>query len=261
MAKRTIGRCTEESTIIDKAFFMWLHLNHIDVNTMISVVWSSLRTIQFTLCVCTILILIFTVLAISLYDIKETMTNILYAVAIIVFAIWTILYIRKMKMIREEIKKWMNSPSRLQDYRILCPRLYWTRIRFTIIDLIINCGMPGIIRDRTFLTQQMKMVLESFDRYSTNKTDFNDDFFNAYVNLINTIASGVAIVLLTTIGLELFPIKIIVLIACCLTSYISLEYFRLYTENQIDHVYSILANRCAKDLRMAYEYVIDQCKQ
>jgi hypothetical protein len=86
-------------------------------------------------------------------------------------------------------------------------------------------------------------------------------FFNAYSNLITTVALGVAIVLLTTVGIELLSIEKIVLCGCLLAAYISVEFFSLYIMNQNDHVFSILANRCANDLRMAYEYVIDQCEQ
>ena len=74
-------------------------------------------------------------------------------------------------------------------------------------------------------------------------------------------ALGVAVVLLTTVGIELLSIEKIVLCGCLLAAYVSVEYFSLYLKNQNDHVFSVMANRCADDLRMAYEYVIDQCNQ
>ena len=176
MENRTIGTHREEHTVLDKVLFMWLLINHIDTNSVVSSSERSLRTIRIITNVSVIPISIMTVLSIVLFDIRETMTSVLYIATIIFTVISAVLYIRAMKKIRYEIKEWMNSSCLLQDYHIYYPQLYYERIRYMIINPIISYGRPSTIRDSASLMRQMKMVLDGFDKYACNRLDFNDDF-------------------------------------------------------------------------------------
>jgi hypothetical protein len=177
MKKRAIGTRGVGPTILDKVLFKWLLINHIDANMVASSLERSLHTMRIMANVAVIPISIITILAFVLYDIRETITIILYIAAIIFIVISAVLYIRAMKKIRYKIKEWMDASCLLQDYHIHYPQLYCDRIRYMIIYPIISNGRPSTIRDSAFLVQQMKIVLDGFDSYATNRTDFNDDFF------------------------------------------------------------------------------------